>query len=345
MGGVAAEPVRFAQAVPFQRTPGWPRVLNPKQDPVPEMNRDSGSLSVLIVFLHGLGDNVMLTGPLREYHKANPSHRISLLILDNGSPQVWRNNPHVDQIFTSRTGHNPHYWDPFLYWRKDFWDLKQEIRHVCGQKHFDRVIHVSIGCMPELYYRLTRTYGPHKTHRIAHDLGIPPENLTPELFLPLDTARAGEFLSKNELARYAVLHPFSRNASRGLRAASTQPLVEVLRQQGLRVVVAGRTREIEAMALQHVTPAADLSLNCLLAIISQAEVFLGTDSGIAHLAGTVARKMVVLSTRTKALHLTNCGHLRWTIPYSATPIEVLEMNSPGQDPPAQLARLFEKPHG
>jgi ADP-heptose:LPS heptosyltransferase len=296
--------------------------------------------SILMVFLHGLGDNVMFTGPLREYHKLHPSHRISLLILNNGSPEVWRNNPRIHEVFTSRSGRNPHYWDPARYWRKDFWELRREVRHVCEQRHFDRIIHVSIAMMPELFYRLTRSYGPHKTWRIARDLGIPPKNLTPEIFLELDQAGAEEFVRQNQLCQYAVLHPFSRYVRRGVGVESIQRIIEVLRGRGLQVVLAGRSREIAALKLEHVIPAIDLPLNRLLAIIARAGIFLGTESGIAHLAGLVAKRMVVLSTRTKALRLTNCGPLAWGMPYSAVPVKVVEMSRPVSEIEMRLGNVL-----
>ena len=345
-----------------------------------DIERDAKS--VLMVFLHGLGDNVMFTGPIREYHKLHPAHRISLLILNNGSPEVWRNNPHIHEVFTSRTGRNPHYWDPVRYWRKDFWELRREVRHVCGQRRFDQVIHVSIAMMPELFYRFTGSYGPHKTFRIARDLGIPAKNLAPEIFWDLDHAGADELLREKQLAHFAALHPFSRYARRGVGAQSIQRIIEALRGHGLQVVLVGRSREIAALEREHslpqqrraaqeaseagkpcppselagdrnvrapaplplerVIPAADLPLNQLMAIIARAEVFLGTESGIAHLAGLVAKRMVVLSTRTKALRPTNCGPLSWGIPYSSAPIQVVEMSRPIAEVEQTLANALAR---
>src|SRR5690242_18174935 len=94
--------------------------------------------SVLVVFLHGLGDNVMFTVPIRYYNKLQPEDRISLLVCDVGSAEVWRNNTHIHEVFASHSGHNPHYWNPAWYWVRDFWGVLGEIRSVRRHRHFDR---------------------------------------------------------------------------------------------------------------------------------------------------------------------------------------------------------------
>src|SRR5439155_1577134 len=52
----------------------------------------------LIVFLHGIGDNIMLTGLLKEYQLLHPEEAIDLVVLHEGCRAVWSGNPHINRV-------------------------------------------------------------------------------------------------------------------------------------------------------------------------------------------------------------------------------------------------------
>ena len=49
--------------------------------------------NTLLVFLHGIGDNIMLTGVLGEYCRLHPEEKIDLAVLNPACQEIWKNNP------------------------------------------------------------------------------------------------------------------------------------------------------------------------------------------------------------------------------------------------------------
>lgn len=176
---------------------------------------------------------------------------------------------------------------------------------------------VSNGFLAALGARLTVGYYPADGHGLRPDLGQPyPEDL-PEVLRclnlltllgvrprgaalefplhPADRAEAAARLGPADQPGrpLVVIHPGARPPARRWPAERFAALARRLRADGLTVVVVGGPGDRETLAAvrAHLDPAvpviADLSLGGLAALLARATLFIGNDSGPAHLAVAV----------------------------------------------------------
>ena len=128
----------------------------------------------LIVYLHGIGDNIMLSGVLKEYCRQRPTERIDLIVLNPGCAALWHGNPHINSV-TVYPASQPHFWNPVNFYLSDLWKIRRYIRDLNQDGCYQRVLFPTIQTLPEILYHLTGTYGRHKIDRLSIEMGVPPE--------------------------------------------------------------------------------------------------------------------------------------------------------------------------
>lgn len=273
---------------------------------------------LLLVFLHGIGDSIMMTGCVRELHRAHPNSSIELLLLDNGSSRVWEYNPHVDRVHISTLSENPRYWSPWVYWPFDHGKVHGEIERVRAKSGpYSDIVELRIQNMPEVFYRIFRNYKQHKAQRMARELGLDYDNLNYEIFLQQDdTRQAYDFIDSQNLSDFAVLHPFSRDIKRCMGQELTRDVIDILKDRGLEVIVTGTSKEEEMYNIEGSKGCFELAFRSLLALIQKAAIFIGTDSGVAHLAAVSQTPIVVVSTKGVGSFIQNTGNAEWYLPLS-----------------------------
>jgi len=141
--------------------------------------------------------------------------------------------------------------------------------------------------------------------RLLEHLGLPAGG-PPEMAFPVtpaDEAEHARTLERRGLSpgRYAVLHPGASSPTRRWPAARFAAVGDALAADGLRVVVTGVAgeRAISAAVLAAMrAPAIDLtgatSLGGLAALLRDAAVLVGNDTGSAHLAAAVGASSVTV---------------------------------------------------
>ncbi len=141
--------------------------------------------------------------------------------------------------------------------------------------------------------------------RLFEHLGLPPAG-PPEMTFPLteaDEAEHAATLHRAGLvsARYAVLHPGASSPTRMWPAERYAAVGDALAAEGLAVVVTGGPGERAvgaAVVAAMRAPAVDLtgatSLGGLAALLRDAAVLVGNDTGSAHLAAAVGARSVTV---------------------------------------------------
>lgn len=249
----------------------------------------------LIVYLHGIGDNIMLSGVLKEYCRRHPEETIDLVVLNSGCATIWKNNPLVNSVMVYPAS-QPYFWNPAKFYLFHQWKVRRYIHELNWDQRYTRVLFPTIQTLPEILYHLTRTYGRHKIDRICRDLEVP-VNLYPyDLHTtPADAVEAEKVVERFSGARLAVLHPFSGHTKKRLSSAGFEKILEALRACGLATLVVGSPVEKEQFDPGWKTDSVfGLPLGVLVEILRRAEIFAGTDSAVAHLAAAVNTPCIVI---------------------------------------------------
>jgi len=139
---------------------------------------------------------------------------------------------------------------------------------------------------------------------------------------------------------FAVIHPTAAFATKQWAVENFARVAEELTTRGLTPVVITSQKEVAAIDLLIRESAAgvfglnDLSLPEVTALLSQAQLFVGNDSGIAHIAAAAGAPCVVI------FGSSNVAHWR---PWTLKPNEVVREEMPCQPCHGYFCAEFEKP--
>jgi ADP-heptose:LPS heptosyltransferase len=249
----------------------------------------------LIVYLHGIGDNLMLSGVLKEYCRQNPAEQIDLVVLNPGCAAIWQNNPLVNAV-TVYPASQPHFWNTVKFYLAHQPKVRRYIRELNADGRYQKVFFPSIQTLPEIIYHVTGTYGRHKIDRICRDLNLP-KYLYPYDLHPTeeDADAAKELLARFESKSLAIVHPFSGHTKKRLGSTEIAACLDALQKKGLQTLVVGSAGEKSRLDPAWKTESVfGLSLGVLVEVLKRAEVFAGTDSAVAHLAAFANTPRIVI---------------------------------------------------
>ena len=139
---------------------------------------------------------------------------------------------------------------------------------------------------------------------------------------------------------FALIHPAAAFATKTWSATNFARVCEHLAARGLPSVAvvapgeAGVVEELKRESRAPVTAFQDLSLPEVTALAARASLFVGNDSGIAHIASAVRLPSVVV------FGSSNVAHWR---PWSEAPSEVVREEMPCAPCPGYTCSEFEQP--
>lgn len=192
-------------------------------------------------------------------------------------------------------------------------------------------------------------WGQQKTHSVEQQLallgwtGVPVSDRPPTR-LAVTPEAAAEVSRRLSLAglegrEFAVVHPAAAFATKQWATDKFARVVEFLAKRGIAVVsIAGPS---ETAVLNELTNESsvrvvsfDLSLPEVTALAARARLFVGNDSGIAHIAAAAGAPSVVV------FGSSNIAHWR---PWTNTPVEVVYEEMPCQPCHGYFCEKFEQP--
>jgi predicted lipopolysaccharide heptosyltransferase III len=140
-----------------------------------------------------------------------------------------------------------------------------------------------------------------------HWLGLPGDEPAQTSLFVVDAARASAAQKLKELGldvdhRYAVLAPTNEFYTKRWLPDRYAAIAEELAKAGYQILMTGaptdeqrdQLKSIEVLTKAPVFSASSLSISELVAVISRAQLFVGNDSGPAHIAAAVRTPLVVL---------------------------------------------------
>lgn len=313
---------------------------------------------VLLVRLRSIGDTVLATPSLFALKRFLPNVTVDILVEDWVAPLL-NNHPHVDNVIAlERAG--------FITRARTARDLRAAnydvvynlhggttatfltratgARHRVGFKSYQYTqLHNHQAPTPSL------VWGQQKTHSVEQQLallgwtGVPVTD-RPRTQLGISSeARetVNKLLTEAGLSdrKIALIHPAAAFATKQWAVENFARVAEFLTERGFAPVAIAAQNEgalletLRAGASVNIATF-DLSLPEVTALAAQSQLFVGNDSGIAHIAAAVGTPAVVI------FGSSNIAHWR---PWNSAPAEVVYEEMPCQPCHGYFCEKFEQP--
>lgn len=315
---------------------------------------------VLVVRLRSIGDTVLATPALYALRRFLPAAQIDIL-LETGIAPVLDGCKDVDNIVTIERGSNAVARARLAReLRANAYDVAYNLHggttatllmRAAGARH-------RVGYDNYQYSRLLNHQAPpatalwqqEKTHSVEQQLALlgwtgvpvsdrPPTRLTVTEEAEASMSRRLKACGLDETTPLALVHPAAAFDSKQWATENFARVAESLEARGLRVAAIAAPHEAPVLAALQAESGArivaftDLSLPEVTALSARASIFVGNDSGVAHMAAAVRTPSVVI------FGSSNVAHWR---PWTTAPAEVVREEMPCAPCPGYTCAEFEQ---
>ncbi|MDQ3668055.1 MAG: glycosyltransferase family 9 protein [Acidobacteriota bacterium] len=317
--------------------------------------------SVLVVRLRSIGDTVLSTPSLYALKRFLPHARIDILLEDWVAP-VLEGVEYVDNIITLKRGSTATRAGVARQIRAARYDVAYNLhggttatlltrasgaRHRVGYSSYQYGrLHNHLAPSPSLLWGRAQTHSVEQQLALLGWTGVPVTDRPATRLAVTDQAAASisarlRAAGLDEMSKpLAVIHPAAAFDTKQWATERFARVAECLASRGLAVVaITASTEAHVADKLQRHTTApvvafTHLSLPEVTALLSQARLFVGNDSGIAHMAAAVGAPAVVIFGSSNTAH--------WG-PWSEAPAEVVVEEMECQPCHGYFCEKFEQP--
>ncbi len=315
---------------------------------------------VLVVRLRSIGDTVLATPSLLALRRFLPLAQIDILLEDWVAPLL-DGCADVDNVLTIERGSRTARARMARTLRAAAYDVAYNLHggttatllmRAAGARH-------RVGYADYQYSRLLNhaappapaVWGQEKTHSVEQQLallgwtGVPVSDRPPTRLTV--TREAASAVNKrltacglNEATPFALLHTAAAFESKQWAAENFARVAESLSARGLQVVALAAPNQgsvidaLQAESEAHIHAFTDFSLPEVTALAARARIFVGNDSGIAHIAAAVRTPSVVV------FGSSNVAHWR---PWTTSPAEVVREEMPCAPCPGYTCAEFDEP--
>lgn len=314
---------------------------------------------VLVVRLRSIGDTVLATPALAALRRFLPHAQIDIVLEDWVAPLL-QGAPELNRVWSVPRRNTRARLELAYQLRRAKYDVAYNLHggttatllmRAAGARRrvgFDNYQYQNL--LTDAAPQSAELWGRTPTHSAEQQLaligwtGIPVTD-RPRSRLPI-TADAREAihkrLSANNLAAhpYALLHPAAAFATKQWAAENFARIAETLHEMGLSPIVTGTpaerqtVQEVIAGARVPVIGWTDLRLPEVVALIDRARVFVGNDSGLAHIAAACETPSVVI------FGSSNLAHWR---PWTTAPHRIVHETLPCQPCAGYECHAFAQP--
>ena len=315
----------------------------------------SATRRVLVARLRSIGDTVLATPALHALRRFLPNAQIDVL-LESWVAPVLEGSPDVDRVIMVERGSTAARLRVARELRRNGYDVAYNLH---GGTTATLLMRASgarrrVGFASYQYQNLltdaappsAELWGRSPTHSAEQQLaligwtGVPVSDRPPARLAVMETARASLSVKCYTAQSYAVIHPAAAFATKQWATENFARVAEYLHEKGLRVVAVAAPSEAETLAQLAaaaripLTTRADLTLPEVTALTAQARLFVGNDSGLAHIAAATATPLVVI------FGSSNVAHWR---PWTTAPHEIVREILPCQPCPGYSCAEFAAP--
>lgn len=270
--------------------------------------------SLLIVNHHGIGDNIMMTPSVRALKQANIDIKIYLLVTGEyeAIKDLWSTNIYIEDVFTSKFRFHPKFWNPIVFYLKDYPCIKKEAKKVARSIKADKVVILRQQYLPEFIEKKIPFLPKHRIDRIAYELGVKLNDFHYEILSQDEHVEKAEmFLKCCNLENVPIigLHTMPSNAGpRTWWLKDVKPFIEELHEKlGFKFILFhdkksyNLEKERETLQLNNsyvfsTYKAGEKELDILTtsALIKKCKAVVAIDSAIAYIASAVKVPLVLL---------------------------------------------------
>jgi predicted lipopolysaccharide heptosyltransferase III len=313
---------------------------------------------ILVVRLRSIGDTVLATPSLFALKRFLPHVQVDILVEDWVAPLL-TDHPHVDNVVVLERGGVVARTRTARELRAERYDVVYNLhggttatlltratgaRHRVGFKTYQYAkLHTELVPSPLLLW------GQQKTHSVEQQLallgwtGVPVTD-RPRTQLgisPVASETVNQYLAAAGLAdsKIALIHPAAALTTKRWATENFARVVEFLAERGLACVAIAAPHEQEVLndllseaSVQILS--LDLSLPEVTALAARSQLFVGNDSGIAHIAAAVGTPSVVV------FGSSNIAHWR---PWNRAKAEVVFEEMPCQPCHGYFCEKFPQP--
>ena len=282
---------------------------------------------VLVVKLRSIGDTVLSTPSLFALKRFLPNAAIDILLEDWVAP-VLEGHPHLDRILTVARGSTASRARIIPRLRANRYDVVYNLhggstatmlarasgaRHRVGYATYQYAwLHSHIAPSPLTLWSQAKVHSVEQQLGLLGWTGVPVTDRPPTLLTVTSKAAdnvAGRLVALGlDQTPFVALHPAAAFATKQWQAQKFARVVDELKRLSLPVVVI--TTESEANIVSEIRTSTDtevysltnLSLPEITALLSRARLFVGNDSGIAHMAAAVNAPSVVIFGSSNRAH-------------------------------------------
>lgn len=315
---------------------------------------------VLVIRLRSIGDTVLTTPSLIALRRFLPTAQIDILLEDWVAP-VLEQFPHVDNVITLERGSTAARIQVAREIRATRYDVVYNLhggttatlltratgaRHRVGFSHYQYSrLHNHLAPSPLLVWGVTKAHSVEQQLALLGWTGVPVSD-KPATQLTVTEAASTKIAERlkaagiDEATPFAMIHPAAAFATKQWAVENFARIVEELAQRGIVSVALSSASEAGVVvALEKETTAAvvgftDLALPEVAALAARARLFVGNDSGIAHIAAAVKAPAVVI------FGSSNVAHWR---PWSSAAAEVVLEEMECQPCHGYFCEKFEQP--
>ena len=303
---------------------------------------------VLVVRLRSIGDTVLATPSLIALRRFLPDARIDILLEDWVAPLL-EGFDAVDNVLTVSRKSKKSRFEAARRIRKNKYDVAFNLhggttatffvrasgaKHRVGSANFSySFLYNHLLSSASDFWQKEFTHSAEQQLALLGFVGVPVED-KPKSRLNVNSN------FKFQISNYALLHPVAAFDTKQWATGNFARIAEYLNAKGLQIVAVATKKEREVLDnLQKlsnvpVTIFDDLSLPEITALASRARIFVGNDSGIAHIAAAVQTPSVVI------FGSSNRNHWR---PWTDAPHEIVHENLPCQPCAGYFCKEFDAP--
>jgi len=303
---------------------------------------------VLVVRLRSIGDTVLATPSLIALRRFLPDARIDILLEDWCAP-VLEGFEAVDNVLTVKRKSKKSRFETARRIRRNKYDVAFNLHggttatffvRVSGAKYRVGFSHYSYSFLythllssSSDFWQKEFTHSAEQQLALLGFVGIPVEDKPKSKLTIIQN-------SKLKTQNYALLHPVAAFETKQWATENFARIAEYLSAKGLQIVAVATKKEravlenLKKLSTVPITTFDDLTLSEITALAARAEIFIGNDSGIAHIAAAVNTPSVVI------FGSSNINHWR---PWTDAPHEIVYEKFACQPCAGYICQVFDEP--
>lgn len=314
---------------------------------------------ILVVRLRSIGDTVLSTPSLIALQQFLPAAQIDILLEDWVAP-VLEGFQEVDNVLTVGKDAKSRF-KTAREIRRNNYDVVFNLHGGTTSTFFTRFsgakyrvgfqnyrynfLYTNLLSSPTDFWKQDFTHSAEQQLALLGFVGVPVEKkpksslaVTMESANSIENKLKSKFQSPN--LKFALLHPVAAFDTKQWATENFARIAEYLSKKDLQIVAVSTKKErdvlekLKELSNVSITIFDDLTLPEITALASQAEIFVGNDSGIAHIAAAVRTSLIVI------FGSSNRNHWR---PWTDAPNEIVYENLPCQPCAGYFCKEFTEP--